>query len=304
MIHTFLERSHGSSAKFQALTVPLVCANGRIKAGRLVVMVTTVINPVCHSEMATPPLSPATPLLPPETTVHFSSLCELNSWLSDGSNDPMRIRSLRLTRQNVTSSLNWNRKGPEIEKVCTSFPNVESLTLVDPDLISPDNISYSPFTEGFGPKLTSLSIEHAIVNEDSLSRLIKRFPMLEELMMHYISPGPIIPKITSQFKGKLTLSNISEAYECATYWQAMMVAEMRLDNYVFRSEERMKELFEACGRTVKKVEISDVTIFDIRSGGSFHWRSRVLFESHIFMPLRPFSKHRFIPTQSVRRGET
>ena len=232
-------------------------------------MVTTVFNPVCHSGMAKP--HP-----PPKTTLHLSSSDKLRSWLSDDSNDPTTILSLHLTGQRGPH--NWLQNNHSFLKI-SSFLKVKSLTLVDPDLTSSDNISYATF-KGFGPKLTSLSVESATnVSAGALSRLIERFSVLENLTIHNISPGPQIPKITSQFRGKLTLSGISEVSDPPSFWKTMEIAEMRLDNYRFHSQERMEELFRACEKTLKKVELSNVSISisgDPR--GSFHWRSRVFVE--------------------------
>lgn len=219
----------------------------------------------------------AAPHLCPEINANISSYDDLDYWLTTASKNPGNICFLRLDQ----TSGNWIQAPTIVEKIATTFPNVESLVLVNPDLTSRPSsnkpILYAPF-EDFSKKLTSLSLEDASqVDPLELLRFISMFRELEnlrldEFYLERTSSSTRFSAIGPRFRGKLTLSNIDESYGTCMItsfprdWMAF--EEVCLRKCSLSSPGGLKRLFDACKETVKKVEISQVAVYGCN--GSFH----------------------------------
>jgi hypothetical protein len=142
---------------------------------------TAALNPASHSEMTTPHHQSSVQTLPPssELEVGFQpnqsqypssiELHKLGSWFEALSLKGIgnHIRSLYLNQRNE----NWIT--PDIlMQIHDFFPNVESLALVRPNLTCPyERARFECFSE----KLTSLSLECAEVDQQSLLAFVCLF---------------------------------------------------------------------------------------------------------------------------------
>lgn len=237
----------------------------------VVVIFTTVPDPVCHSEMDV-------------SDTDLFSLEDYNAWIQLDPFDhpkPEPTRSLYLSDGDfdghrwITTSI--------FLTIFQASPNVESLTLVHPDLTPSSELRLRSL-EHAQRNLTSLSIEYAkSVDPEALLQLLCTLPKLDNLKLSGIRMGGVlnpgaIPPVAPEFKGKLTLLNTETDGERSAIAflnthlpMAFVEVHLDVDFTCPRYVQRVNDLFAACKKTVKRVGLFavPVQVFGPEHIGSF-----------------------------------
>jgi hypothetical protein len=200
--------------------------------------------------------------------VKLHSLPDLQFWFRTGLGlSSHHVCSLHLI---LTEEIRWiapDALAP-VQNDFTSFYNVRSLVLTGVDLTLFDEHLLVRFFGHLSERLTSLSIEHSTVNPDTLLFFVCMFPRLDNLKFNNLTMGRDTisfrnPTTVPRFRGKLTLLNIKSHGTPLTAPFAnpplpMAFKDVCIENCRFESPQSLKDLFVACGRTVKIVKVSRI----------------------------------------------
>jgi hypothetical protein len=162
----------------------------------------------------------------------------------------------------------------------TSFHNVKSLALTGLDLTLFDEYSLTRLFGHFSEHLTSLSVKGLTAHPDALLFFICMFPKLDNLKLDYVKMGKATipfctPAVTPRFRGKLALSNIKSngSAMLAPFVDPMLpmaFEDVCVVDCRFETPKPLKDLFAACGETMKKIKVSKIFLGGFHLPSLFH----------------------------------